>query len=183
MIRPPLLEYPTGTSPGACTHRSTSVRQLSGHWASTITLPGGLSAPAVWASAFFGSFMKGTAGTAQGTKPQSRSVSISRATRMPVWSSPIRSFMSDPPDRRSARWQIHGGGRLRVEMARSAHQHRAAALLGMRLVHDERAERGGGATKKLEVAGRPKAEDAAQHGGIDRDTQAARKRADQIAGG
>src|SRR4051812_26264278 len=47
MIKPPLLEYPTGTSPGACTHRSTSVRQLSGHWASTITLPGGLSAPAV----------------------------------------------------------------------------------------------------------------------------------------
>src|SRR3954470_21404605 len=112
--------------------------------------------------------MNGTASTAQATKPQSRSVSMSRATRMPVWSSPIRSFMSDPPGCGSAHRQIDGTGDLAMEMVRAAHQYGAAALLSMRLVHDERAERCGGPAQKLEVAGRPKAEDTAQHGGINR---------------
>src|SRR3954470_12087463 len=112
--------------------------------------------------------MKGTASTAQATKPQSRSVSMSRATRMPVWSSPIRSFMSDPPGCGSAHRQIDGTGGLGVEMVGAAYKHGAAALLGMRLVHDERAERCGGPAQKLKVAGRPKAEDTAQHGRVDR---------------
>src|SRR3954451_6303812 len=65
-ISPLLLEYPTGTSPGACTQRSTSVRSLSSQRISAITLPGESIAP----SPFFAfGLMCGSSSTVMKTKP------------------------------------------------------------------------------------------------------------------
>src|SRR3954447_5677870 len=112
-MTPDLLEYPTGTSPGAWTHRSTSVSNSSAQRASTMTLPGTVLATAACASCL--GLRWGRRRITTATKPHSASVMTSRKT-VPLtssssnWSRPCMPFTQ----RRDFGDQVYGAGAQHV---------------------------------------------------------------------